>query len=120
VVNKMADCELCGVARPTLCPIKVDVPAYRSAFPTGMWMGICEECTNASHKANGLRSKVDGKKCYLCGIKGVDLFSTDIKIPDFSEPYYKDKRRLLCGPCLEAAENAYNIRQKEKAHASHH
>ncbi|HUW66636.1 MAG TPA: F420H2 dehydrogenase subunit FpoO [Candidatus Nanoarchaeia archaeon] len=116
----MADCELCGVARPTLCPIKVDVPAYRSAFPTGMWMGICEECTNASHKANGLRSKVDGKKCYLCGIKGVDLFSTDIKIPDFSEPYYKDKRRLLCGPCLEAAENAYNIRQKEKAHASHH
>ncbi|TFH42468.1 MAG: hypothetical protein E4G94_06245, partial [ANME-2 cluster archaeon] len=94
--------------------------AYRSAFPTGMWMGICEECTNASHKANGLRSKVDGKKCYLCGIKGVDLFSTDIKIPDFSEPYYKDKRRLLCGPCLEAAENAYNIRQKEKAHASHH
>ncbi|MBE0523844.1 MAG: F420H2 dehydrogenase subunit FpoO [Methanosarcinales archaeon] len=116
----MADCELCGVARPTLCPVKVDVPAYRNAFPTGMWMGICEECTNASHEANGLRSKADGKKCYLCGIKGVDLFTTDIKIPDFSEPYYKDKSRLLCGPCLEAAENAYNKRQKEKAHESHH
>ena len=116
----MADCDLCGVARPTLCPVKVDNPTYRSAFPTGMWMGMCEECTSASHKANGLRAKKDGKKCVLCGIKGVDLFTTNIKIPDFGKPYYKDATKLLCGPCLEAAEIAYNKRQKEKAHESHH
>lgn len=116
----MADCDLCGVARPTLCPVKVDIPAYRSAFPTGMWMGLCEECTNASHAAYELREKKADTKCNLCGKKGLDLFATNIRIPDFSAPYYKEAVRLLCEPCLESAEAAYNKRQKEKAHEHHH
>ena len=117
----MADCDLCGVSRPTLCPVKVDDPRFRSAYPKGMWMGLCEECTNASHDANRLRTKINGEKCDLCGIKGVDLFATEIRIPDFSEPYYKEGEKILCGPCLEAAEDAYNKRQAElAAHEEHH
>lgn len=117
----MADCDLCGVSRPTLCPVKVDVPMFRNAFPRGLWMGLCEECTGASYEAGKNRAKTDGIKCDLCGKRDLDLYRTDIKIPDFSEPYYKDKQKLLCEPCLEATEDAYNKRQAElKAHESHH
>jgi hypothetical protein len=118
----MADCDLCGVSRPTLCPVKVDDPRFRSAFPKGMWMGLCEECTSASNDAKRLHAKADGKnKCDLCGMKGVDLYVTEIRVPDFSEPYYKEKEKALCEPCLQAAEDAYNKRQAEiAAHKGHH
>ncbi len=111
----MGDCDLCGVGRPTLCPVKPDVPRFRNAYPTGMWMGICEECTNATHGANGKRVKVEGKKCDLCSKKGEQLYAVGIKVPDFSEPYYKKKEVKLCETCLDAAEVTYGKRQAEKA-----
>ena len=117
----MADCDLCGVGRPTLCPVKPDVPRFRKAFPTGMWMGLCEECTNASHDANVARTRAEGTKCELCGRKDEQMYAVNISTPDFSEPYYKEKVAELCAPCLEAAENAYNKRQAELAsHEGHH
>lgn len=114
----MADCDLCGVSRPTLCPIKVNVPMFRNAFPKGMWMGLCEECTGYSHDAKSQHKQASGKKCDLCRIKGVGLFEVKIRVPDFSEPYYKEKSMVMCDPCLEAAEDAYAKRQKELH--SHH
>ncbi len=117
----MADCDLCGVGRPTLCPVKPDVPRFRNAYPTGMWMGICEECTNACHDANTIRSKAKGSKCNLCGRKGEQLYAVEMRVPDFSEPYYKEKVAEICESCLEAAENTYNKRQAELAsHTGHH
>jgi len=117
----MADCKLCGVGRPTLCPVKPDVPRFRNAYPTGMWMGICEECTNASHDANTIRAKAKGSKCNLCGRKGEQLYAVEMRVPDFSEPYYKEKVAEICESCLEATENAYNKRQAELAsHKGHH
>lgn len=117
----MADCDLCGVSRPTLCPVKPEVPRFNSAFPTGMWMGMCEECTNASHDANRIRAEVEGKKCDLCAKKGAQLYAVEIRVPDFSEPYYKEKEVNLCETCLEAADDAYEKRQAELAtHEDHH
>ncbi|MCL7414643.1 MAG: F420H2 dehydrogenase subunit FpoO [ANME-2 cluster archaeon] len=117
----MGDCDLCGVSRPTLCPVKPDVPRFRKAFPSGMWMGLCEECTNASHDATRIRIEVDAKKCDLCSKKNEQLYVVEIRVPDFSEPYYKEKEVNLCETCLEATEDAYNKRQAEKAaHEDHH
>jgi len=117
----MADCDLCGVGRPTLCPLKVIVPRFFSAYPKGMWMNLCEECTEATHDANTLRSNASGNKCDLCKIKGEQLYAVEIRIPDFSEPYYKEAERYLCESCLLAGEDAYNNRQKERSeHEEHH
>lgn len=116
----MGDCDLCGVSRPTLCPVKPDVPRFRNAFPTGMWMGICEECTNATHNANGTRVPGVGKKCNMCNRKGEKLYIVGIKVPDFSEPYYKEKKVELCETCLDAAEVTYGRRQEEMAAGKGH
>ncbi|MBW6517827.1 MAG: F420H2 dehydrogenase subunit FpoO [ANME-2 cluster archaeon] len=110
----MGDCDLCGVSRPTLCPVKPDVPRFRKAFPTGMWMGICEECTNATHKANSTRVEAKGKKCDLCSKKDEKLYSVGLKVPDFSEPYYKEKEVNLCETCLDATEITFKKQQAEK------
>ncbi|PPA79600.1 MAG: F(420)H(2) dehydrogenase subunit O [ANME-2 cluster archaeon HR1] len=116
----MADCDLCGVGRPTLCPLKVHVQRFYSAYPKGMWMNLCEECTEATHDSFQLNSEKSGNKCQLCGKKGEQLYAVEIRIPDFSEPYYKEDERALCADCLQAGEDAYNRRQKEKAEEHEH
>ncbi len=38
----MADCELCGLAKPTLVPVKVQV--HTLANPEGAYKGLCQDC----------------------------------------------------------------------------
>jgi hypothetical protein len=38
----MADCDLCGLAKPTLCPVKVQV--HTLANPEGTYRGLCLDC----------------------------------------------------------------------------
>ncbi len=45
----MADCELCGLAKPTLVPVKVDV--HTMANPEGAYKGLCLDCLDACEKA---------------------------------------------------------------------
>ncbi|MFA4934274.1 MAG: F420H2 dehydrogenase subunit FpoO [Candidatus Methanoperedens sp.] len=116
----MADCELCGVARPTLCPVKVNDPAQRSAYPTGTWRGINEECLARCHEANLNRSPSDGKKCDLCGIKNVPLFVAKVQVPIFQEPYHREVNKAICESCLEACEDTIKRREAEKEEGHHH
>lgn len=39
---KMADCELCTRARPTLFPIKA--PVHNLTYPEGAYKGVCDIC----------------------------------------------------------------------------
>lgn len=116
----MADCELCGVARPTLCPVKVNDPAQRSAYPTGTWRGINEECLASCHEANLNRSPSDGKKCDLCGIRNVPLFAAKIQVPIFQEPYHREVYKAICESCLLACEDTIKRREAEKEEGHHH
>ena len=116
----MADCDLCGVARPTLCPVKVNAPGVSSAYPTGTWRGISEECLNSCHEANLNRIPVKGSKCDLCGIKGVPLFLVKVRVPTFQEPYYREASKALCGSCLEACEDTIKRREAERVEGHHH
>lgn len=116
----MADCELCGVARPTLCPVKVNDPAQRSAYPTGTWRGINEECLASCHEANLNRSPSDGKKCNLCGIRNVPLFAAKVQVPIFQEPYHREVNKAICESCLEACEDTIKRGEAEKEEGHHH
>ena len=117
----MADCELCGVARPTLCPVKVNDPSVEAAYPTGTWRGINEECLNSCHEANLKRVPVNGaKKCDLCGIKNVPFFQVRTRVPIFQEPYHREVDKALCESCLEACEETLRRREAEKEEGHHH
>lgn len=114
----MADCDLCGVSRPTLCPVKVSDPSVSSAYPRGTWRGLSEECLDRCHEAYLDKKPANGKKCDLCGIKKVPLFQANIQVPNFREPYLVDATRNLCESCLEACEESYRRREGEKE--AHH
>ena len=116
----MADCELCGVARPTLCPVKVNAPSVLSAYPTGTWRGINEECLASCHEANINRLAANGKKCDLCGIKNVPLFQVKIQVPIFQEPYHKETNKNICDSCFEACEDTIRRQEAEKQETHHH
>ena len=116
----MADCELCGAARPTLCPVKVKDPGVLSAYPTGTWRGINEECLERCHEANMNRVSVEAKKCSLCGIKNVPFFLLKVQVPIFQEPYHREVNKAICGSCLEACEDTIKRREAEKAETHHH
>ncbi len=115
----MADCELCGAARPTLCPVKVNAPDVKSAYPTGTWRGINEECLQSCHEANQNRVPIKGKKCNLCGIKNAPLFQVKIQVPIFQEPYHREVSKALCESCFEACEDTIKRREAEKAEVHH-
>ncbi len=116
----MADCDLCGAARPTLCPVKVNAPSVLSAYPTGTWRGINEECLASCHEANLSRVPSNGKKCDLCGIKNVPLFQVKIQVPVFQEPYHRETNKNLCDSCFESCEYTIRRREAEKEEAHHH
>jgi hypothetical protein len=116
----MADCELCGVARPTLCPIKVKDPGVLAAYPAGTWRGINEECLNSCHEANLERIPSNGKKCDLCSIRNVPLFQVKIEVPIFQEPYHRKVNKALCESCFEACEDTIKRREAEKEEPPHH
>ena len=115
----MADCDLCGVARPTLCPVKVNAPGVASAYPTGTWRGLNEECLSSCLEANHNRVPVNGSKCNLCGSKDVPLFLVKVRVPIFQEPYYREVTKALCENCLRACEEAIRRREAEKEEGHH-
>ncbi len=116
----MADCDLCGAARPTLCPVKVNAPSVLSAYPTGTWKGINEECLASCHEANLNRVPANGKKCDLCGAKNVPLFQVKIQVPIFQEPYHRETNKKICDSCFEACEDTIRRREAEKEEEHHH
>ncbi len=115
----MADCDLCGAARPTLCPVKVNDPAVKAAYPTGTWRGINEECLNSCHEANLNRVPIKGKKCDLCGIRNVSLFQVRIQVPIFQEPYHREISKAICESCFKACEDTIKRREAEKEGGHH-
>lgn len=115
----MADCDLCGVARPTLCPVKVNDPDVAAAYPSGTWRGINEECLHICHEAYVNKIPVDSKKCDLCGIKDVPLFRAEIRVPIFQEPYYREIDKAICRGCLEACEETLKRREAGKEEGHH-
>lgn len=116
----MADCDLCGVARPTLCPVKVNAPAVKGAYPTGTWRGINEECLHNCHEASLNRVPANGaEKCDLCGIRNVPLFLVRVQVPIFQEPYHRELDKTLCDSCFEACEETLRRREAEKEGAHH-
>jgi hypothetical protein len=116
----MADCDLCGVARPTLCPVKVNDPGVTGAYPTGTWRGINEECLESCHQANLNRVPIKGKKCDLCGINNVPFFQVKINVPIFQEPYHREINKTICDSCFQACEDTMKRRQAEKEEGHHH
>ena len=116
----MADCELCGVARPTLCPVKVNDPGVKVAYPTGTWRGINQECLESCHKANLERVPIERKKCDLCGIKNAPLFLVKVQVPIFQEPYHREIDKAICESCFEACEDTIKRQEAEKEEGHHH
>lgn len=115
----MADCDLCGVARPTLCPVKVNDRSASSAYPTGTWRGINEECLESCHEAYVNKMPVNGKKCDLCGAKNVQLFGVKIQVPILQEPYHREVNKAICESCLLACEETMKRREAEKEEGHH-
>ncbi len=115
----MADCDLCGAARPTLCPVKVNDPGVKAAYPTGTWRGISEECLQSCHEASLNRVPINGKKCDLCGTKNVSLFQVKIQVPIFQEPYHREINKAICESCFEACEDTIKRREAEKEGGHH-
>ncbi len=116
----MADCDLCGVSRPTLCPVKVIDYRVKNQYPTGTWRGLNEECLYRCHEANVNRTPIKAKRCDLCGISKVPLFEVRIQVPTFEEPYNREEKRALCESCLEACEESLKRREAEKEKEGHH
>lgn len=116
----MADCELCGVARPTLCPVKVNDPHVKVAYPTGTWRGINEECLEICLQANLNRVPSNAKKCDLCGIKNAALYQVKIQVPIFQEPNQREVNKALCESCFEACKDTKKRREAEKEEVHHH
>jgi hypothetical protein len=116
----MADCELCGVARPTLCPVKVKVSGVLSAYPAGTWRGINEECLNICHEANMNRVPVKANKCDLCSARNAQLFQVKVPVPIFQEPYHRETIKAICESCFEACEDTIKRRAADKTEPHHH
>ncbi|HEY9246675.1 MAG TPA: F420H2 dehydrogenase subunit FpoO [Candidatus Methanoperedens sp.] len=116
----MADCDLCGAARPTLCAVKVNDESVKAAYPTGTWRGISEECLQSCHEANLNRVPANSKKCDLCGTSKEPLFQVKIEVPIFQEPYHREVRKALCESCFGACEETIKRREAEKQETHHH
>ena len=68
----MADCDLCGVAIPTTCPVRVFSPRFENSYPEGVWKGLCSDCLEAVKDAQDDSGKLTGSfgKCDLCSKEG--------------------------------------------------
>ena len=108
----MADCDICGVSRPTVCPVKVMVPHFKGAYPTGMWVGLCESCSETSHDANSAKVEMGGGKCNLCKGKYSKLNKVMIKVPSFVKGSV-DVEKHICDSCLGATATMYEKKVAE-------
>ncbi|TGC10704.1 F420H2 dehydrogenase subunit FpoO [Methanolobus halotolerans] len=114
----MADCDLCGVALPTLVPVKVYKPGFADSYPQGMWQGLCEQCVSAAIKANQ-ESTGTGTTgtCQLCG-SAERLFDVHISRPSFSKGAEGDTVHI-CKRCLNSIEQAKVEWDRDKATHPH-
>ncbi|HJH32611.1 MAG TPA: F420H2 dehydrogenase [Methanosarcinaceae archaeon] len=115
----MADCDLCGVSLPTLNPVKVLVERFASAYPKGMWTGLCDDCLKNAHEVYGNMSTLSGSngECDLCGTT-TELYPVGIEIPSFSKGVDPTVVQL-CKGCLEASSKA-QIRKANEPKSEHH
>ncbi len=106
----MADCDLCTVAIPTVCPVRVFSPKFEQSYPEGIWKGLCGDCLDRAKEAY---DRVNGDtpelgvfgKCDLCG-SGTQLYEVGVKIPSFSKGY-EDETKHICMSCLEKCSQAH-------------
>ena len=117
----MADCDLCGVAIPTVVPVRVFKPKYAHSYTYGMWQGLCEGCVKAAKKASEEQASSSScgvaGKCDLCG--GTErLYPVTISRPSFSKGEDEDTVRL-CRRCLDSVEEASEHWEKEKSESEH-
>lgn len=117
----MADCDLCGIALPTLVPVKVYKPKYAHPYPQGMWQGLCELCVSAA-----IRTKEEQARTGSCGTAGTcqfcgsieRLYPVHISRPSFSQGEEKDTV-YLCSRCLNSISDAKGEWDRDKAEHSH-
>jgi hypothetical protein len=117
----MADCDLCGVALPTLVPVKVYKPKFAHSYPEGMWQGLCEQCVAAAIKASEEHSRTGtcgtAGTCQLCG--SIErLYGVPIIRPSFSQGSERDTA-YLCKRCLTSIGQAKTEWDHDKAAHSH-
>lgn len=117
----MADCDLCGVAIPTVVPVKVFKPKYAESYPHGMWQGLCEDCLKAGKKVRDMQAELPSSgtagKCDLCGVKA-QLYDVSISRPSFSKGSEKDTVHL-CKKCLVSIDDSHRTWEAEKAEEEH-
>jgi hypothetical protein len=123
----MADCDLCGVAIPTVCPVKVFEPRFEHSYPEGKWQGLCERCLDSAKKVYDAHAMEKEEQvcmkpgdsfgtCDLCG-NATQLYEVDVEVPSFTKGYEKETRRL-CRKCLEGVNEAYD--RKGECFGEHH
>lgn len=117
----MADCDLCGVALPTLVPIKVYKPKYAHSYPQGMWQGLCELCVSSAIRTSEEQARTGtcgtAGTCQLCG--SIErLHGVHISRPSFSQGEEKDTV-YLCSRCLKSVAESKAVWDRDKAEHSH-
>ncbi|MEZ5335880.1 MAG: F420H2 dehydrogenase subunit FpoO [Methanolobus sp.] len=117
----MADCDLCGVAIPTVVPVRVFKPKYAHSYPHGMWQGLCEGCLNAGKKTHDAQAESSScgvaGKCDFCGAIA-QLYDVTISRPSFSKGADPDTVGL-CKKCLASINEAHEAWEKQKAEDEH-
>ncbi|GEM_PF-244776 len=141
----MTDCDLCGVALPTLNNVKIFVPKddsssfgsssackspgnsiirprFISHSPMGIWAGICDTCLESLNKtAEKVLSESEKPtgtcgKCEMCAAYTM-LFGVDIEIPSFSKGS-EPETSYICAVCLQACKDVFD--KKEPGDSGHH
>ncbi|MCD4800417.1 MAG: F420H2 dehydrogenase subunit FpoO [Methanococcoides sp.] len=116
----MADCDLCGVSIPTVCPVRVFSPRFEQSYPEGVWKGLCGGCLAAAKKAYDESSEKVAAgtfgKCDLCGTKA-QLQDVGVNVPSFSKGSIV-KTRKICLKCLE--ESSESFEKKDELCGEHH
>ncbi|WP_342305782.1 F420H2 dehydrogenase subunit FpoO [Methanolobus sp. ZRKC5] len=117
----MADCDLCGVAIPTVVPVRIFKPKYAHSYPHGMWQGLCEGCLDAGKKSFDKQSESpscgSAGKCEFCGAIA-QLHDVTISRPSFSKGAEEDTVQL-CKKCLGSIDQAHDAWETEKAEEEH-
>jgi hypothetical protein len=113
----MADCDLCGVALPTLCPVKVFMPRFAFAYPKGTEVNLCGKCLKFTHDANSRVSGGSKGECDTCGSK-TTVYPVSIEVPSFSKGV-DPKTVQICKACLEACSEA-QVKKDNEPKSEHH
>lgn len=109
----MVDCDLCGRSEPTLVPVRVRVPAYKAAYPVGMWRGLCKSCLECTHEAFRSKEKVVVQgRCDLSFVRG-DVVELSVFIPSFTHGMITEPRHLSMR-VLEECSKTYELDKEGK------